>query len=115
MVLQNAYHWQNLALGQSPNLSRYRDVDIRDRLRANPVGVLTDTRKGGLYLPLLGTVLQPASWAPLIGDGQLITYQLDTANVGLAAAPDEHLILKITSRGSLVLPGGQQITLPDGT
>ena len=77
--------------------------------------MLTDTHKGGLYLPLLGTVLQPASWAPLIGDGQLITYQLDTANVGLAAAPDEHLILKITSRGSLVLPGGQQITLPDGT
>jgi hypothetical protein len=72
LVMSNAFHWDNLALLQSPNRSRFLDVDVRGLLRADPIGRISDSRVNGLYMWLLS--LLPARTTPLLGDGQVITY-----------------------------------------
>ena len=111
LVLKHFYHWPNLALQQAPNQERFLDVDLRSRLRADPLGVITDTRRGGLYLAGL---LRPSRLVPLVGQGQVIEYTLDYANLGEAAS-DGHLLLDLTASGSLTLPGGAAATQPDGS
>jgi hypothetical protein len=113
LVMKYAFHWSSLALSQSPNLSRFsNDADVRSLLISNPLGVISDTRKSGLYLSKLFHFTPSAA---LIGDSQVITYTLRYLNIGGASLPDDHLSLVITSTLSLKLPGGQLITQPDGT
>jgi hypothetical protein len=112
LVMKHAFHWRNLALGQSPNQSRYLDVDVRSLLISDPLAVITDTRQSGLYL---SSLLHFSKKASIIGDGQVITYTLGYLNLGGAALPGEHLTIAITSTLSLKLPGGQLITQPGGT
>ncbi len=112
LVMNHAYHWPDLALGQSPNRSVYLDVDVRSLIVADPTGVISDTRQSGLYL---SSLFHLPTESPLIGDGQVINYTLNYINIGGASAPNEHLILRITSAGPLVLPGGTKIIRPDGS
>jgi hypothetical protein len=112
LVLKHAFHWPNLGLNQSPNRSRFNDVDVRSLLVSDPIGVISDTRKSGLYLSKLFH-FNPT--APLIGNGQVITYTLDYLNIGGVSLPGDHLTLVITSTLTLKLPDGQLITRPDGT
>jgi hypothetical protein len=112
LVMKHAYHWLNLALSQSPNSSRFVDVDVRSLMMADPLGVITDTRQSGLYLSDLFPFSQTA---PLIGDGQLITYTLYYLNIGGASTSNAPLRLIVNSLGPLILPGGQPVIQPDGT
>jgi hypothetical protein len=114
LAMVNAYHWDNLALQQSPNLSRFMDVDVRGLLRTEPMGRITDSRVNSLYM-MLSPYLFPSNATPLIGDGQVIHYTLYYINASGAANPAEHLLLDVTSTGPLELPGGTLITKPDGT
>jgi Bacterial Ig-like domain (group 3)/Bacterial Ig-like domain len=114
LVMVNAFHWDNLGLQQSPNLSRFLDVDVRGLLRTEPIGRITDSRVNSLYM-MLSPYLFPSNATPLIGDGQVIHYTLYYINASGAAMPNEHLLLKVTSTGPLELPGGTLIVKPDGT
>ncbi len=114
LVMMNAFHWDNLALGQSPNLSRFMDVDVRGLLRAEPLGRITDSRVNSLY-NMLSPYLFPSNAAPLVGDGEVISYTLYYINASGAANPADHLLLQVTSSGPLELPGGTLVVKPDGT
>ncbi len=112
LVMRNAFHWDNLGLGQSPNRSRFLDVDVRGVLRANPRGIFSNSRWYGTYLAQL---LQAGRSAQLVGDGRLVNYTIYYFNLGGAARPEGRLTLRITTTGSMVLPGGTPITKADGT
>ena len=114
LVMVNAFHWDNLALQQSPNLSHFLDADVRGLLRADPVGRITDSRVNSLYR-MLSPYLFPASATPLMGEGQVIHYKFYYLNASGAAKPDDHLLLDVTSTGPIELPGGTMITKLDGT
>ncbi len=114
LVMVNAFHWDNLALGQSPNRSRFLDVDVRGMLRADPMGRIIDSRLNSLYMQL-APYLFPAQAVPLIGEGQEIHYSLDYLNASGAANAADHLLLEVTTTGPLELPGGTLIKKTDGT
>ncbi len=112
IVMWHGFHWNNLALEQSPTSSRYLDVDLRAIIQSNPTGVISDTRNYGLFLR---TLFKSGRVTQLLGNNQAVNYTLDYLNTGGASAPGERLVLRVTTHGSMVLQGGTPITNPDGS